>query len=66
MTLIRKQQIVYGARLDKVNTKGVDLTNPTAGATTQEDANRIFDERLTAIENSGGGGPILAIDGGTY
>ena len=58
MTLVRKQRILYSVRQDVVDTKGVELTHPTATATTQEDANRIFDERLTALEE--------CIDGGTY
>jgi len=68
MTLVRKQQIVYGVRLDKVDTAGVDLVSPTAGATTQEDANKIFDSRLTVLENNGGGGGgcFAVIDCGSY
>ena len=43
------------------DTTDVDLLTPTAGMTTQRDANVHFDSRITALE------PLLTeIDGGTY
>lgn len=43
------------------DTTEVDLVAPTAGMTTQRDANVHFDFRITTLE------PLLAqIDGGTY
>ena len=62
MTLVRTQQIVYGVknfRDAQATTAEVELTHPTAGATTQEDANQIFDARLTVLETE-------PIDGGVY
>ena len=61
MTLVRTQQIVYGVKdlsHAQTTTADVELTHPVAGATTQEDANRIIDERLTKLETE--------IDGGSY
>lgn len=66
MTLTRTSQIVYGARSEGLTTKSVVLTKPVAGVTTQEDANQLFDQRIKAIEESGGGPPLTEIDGGTY
>lgn len=61
MTLVRTEIIRYGVRdvrETKASTAEVDLTHPVAGATTQEDANHIFDERLTKLEEE--------IDGGSF
>ena len=59
MTLVRTEIIRYGVRdvrEIKANTAEVDLTHPVAGATTQEDANHIFDERITQLEEEISGG----------
>ena len=66
MTILSQRQVVYGARETTVDTKGVELTHPVGGMTTQEDANHHFDQRIQAIEAGGGGGPIAEIDGGSY
>ena len=61
MTLIRTRETIYSVR-DlgdvKATTADVQLTHPVAGATTQEDANKIIDERLTKLETE--------IDGGQF
>ena len=59
MTLVRTEVIRYGVRSDagmKATTAEVDLTHPVAGATTQEDANKIFDERIEKLETEIEGG----------
>lgn len=59
MTLVRTEVIRYGVRSDagmKATTAEVDLTHPVAGATTQEDANKIFDERIKKLETEIEGG----------
>ena len=59
MTLVRTEVIRYGVRSDagmKATTSEVDLTHPVAGATTQEDANKIFDERIEKLETEIEGG----------
>ena len=66
MTILSQRQVVYGARETAVDTKGVGLTHPVGGMTTQEDANQHFVERIEALEAGGGGGPLTDIDGGSY
>ena len=61
MTLVRTEVIRYGVRSDagmKATTAEVDLTHPVAGATTQEDANKIVDERITQLEELIDGGSL--------
>lgn len=65
MTLLREYQVVYGARNVSIDTSAVKLTRPGAGVTTQEDANQLFDQRISDLE-SGGIGELTEIDGGSY
>lgn len=61
MTLIESRVVAYGApqtRQFKASASEVGLIRPLEEATTQADANEIFDNRLSAIE--------LEIDGGSY
>ena len=61
MTLVKSRVVVYGApqtRQFKASTSEVGLIRSLEEATTQADANEIFDNRLSAVE--------LEIEGGTY
>ena len=55
MTLVRTREIIYGLRDlkdAKATTAEIELTKPVAGVTTQEDANQLFDSRITALETA--------------
>ena len=61
MTILRNEVVCYGVRdlrEAKAITSEVDLTHPVAGATTQEDANKMFHERILGLEEE--------IDGGNF
>lgn len=64
MALVQSRIVTYGAREVreiKASTSEVSLIRPVDTATTQADANEIFDTRLQALE------PLLTeVDGGTY
>ena len=61
MTLVESRIVQYGAREVreiKASSSEVALIRPLAGATTQADANEIFNNRLEALEEE--------IDGGSF
>ena len=63
MALLQSRIVTYGARkvrqskeAPKATTAEVALIRPVSTATTQADANEIFDDRLKVLETKIGGG----------